>query len=208
MNYSIACCNINKKALDHGFVHCRGLCLCCFIFLFDGCAAFELYLDAVVVYDDLLDQLLDDRAVVCVQYVAALDVRFEGVEPRLDLRVSGFCRLQFLLLRLQFLHALAAFTDFHCVFAVRDLVRLLCLVQSERRLLYLDDLLFDSCQCCCVFGLHYQSCAVLDRCHDVVCVFDHLAYRCEVGTLQHIVSYVVAVACRSAVCDPVSASPV
>ena len=63
-----------KNALDDGFIHRRGLCLCCFVFFCDGCAALELYLDAVIVDDDLFHQPLDDRVIVYVHDVAAFDV--------------------------------------------------------------------------------------------------------------------------------------
>lgn len=51
-------------------------------------AAFEVYFDAVIVYDDLFYQLLHDHAVICVHDVAALDVFCEAVQPHLDLTVS------------------------------------------------------------------------------------------------------------------------
>ena len=43
--------------------------------------AFEVYLDAVIGYDDLLYQLLHDHAVICVHDVAALDVLRKAVQP-------------------------------------------------------------------------------------------------------------------------------
>ena len=61
------------KVLDDGFIHRRGLCLCYFIFFFNGCAALKLYLDAIIVDDYLFYQLLDDRVIVYVHDVA-LDV--------------------------------------------------------------------------------------------------------------------------------------
>ena len=44
-------------------------------------AAFEVYFDAVIVYDDLLHQLLHDHTVICVHDAAALDVFCEAQLP-------------------------------------------------------------------------------------------------------------------------------
>ena len=66
----------------------EGFVLCYFVFFFYAGTALELYLDAVVVYDDLFDQLLDDALVICVEDIAAADVFLEAIQPRLDLCVS------------------------------------------------------------------------------------------------------------------------
>ena len=57
-----------QRALDNGSDHCRGCCLCYFVFFFDGCAALEVYLDAVIIDYDLFDQLFYDRFVVRIRY--------------------------------------------------------------------------------------------------------------------------------------------
>ena len=43
--------------------------------------AFEVYFDAVFIYDDLFHQLLHNHAVIRVHDIAALNVFCEGVQP-------------------------------------------------------------------------------------------------------------------------------
>lgn len=57
--------------------------------------AFEVYLNAVIVYDDLLYQLLNDHAVICVHDSTAFDVFCEAVQPQHNLCILIFDGLQF-----------------------------------------------------------------------------------------------------------------
>ena len=80
-------------------------------------------------------------------------------------------------------------------------------MQFQHCILQVDDLLLDAIQCCSVLWLHDQSRTFLDCHHDFLCILDHISDRCRVGMLQRIFVHMVAVACRSAIADPVAAAP-
>lgn len=177
------------------------------VFVAGDDAAFEVDFDAIISDDDLFHQLLHDHAVICVHDCAALDVFSEAVQPHLDLAVSVLCGLQFCLLGFQRLHPFTVFFDLHRLIRCCDAALLLGLMQFQHRILQVDDLQLDAIQRCSVFRLHDQPRAFLNRCHDFLCILDHVSDSGRVGVLQRIFVHMVTVAHGSAVYDAVCTAP-